>query len=541
MNTCRRPSLAPPVNGLSVALAIAVSWSTAWCAWRDAPESADEIRDLVFFAEDRPVLIRLHVFLDGQPFGERFREARDRYVRRLFSYLDRDGNGTLDQKEAERMPPPFVTTGAGASPVNFAFNFKVLDANGDGKVTLEEFTDYMRQFGDTPFQLKYHPSRPGIRTDAVGDALFRLADRNGDGKLSREELAGLASSVMALDHDGDEVITPQKLAPNMAPAAEAARRPAAAPIVALSPGEDNQALVRRLQTQYGTKNAARWAQFPSQPPDVEAIVRLGKRKAGEAALELVGINDPAGVRGVSVHKLADGGCCMLLGQVRLDLRCCQESIPTVVAENRQALLDRYRATVASVGRGHLAKKDVEQDRLLAGLFDLLDCNGDGKVHEKELLDYLDSVQDRQIQAQMSRCFVMSSDAGRGLFSLLDKNRDGRLSRRELQDAADVLTPFDRNGDGLIERDDLLPTYQVVVGMTSFDPVLGDTFSFAGLPRDGARSAPLWFRKMDRNGDGDVSLREFLGPIEHFRRLDTNGDGLISREEAMEADRRLRSK
>jgi hypothetical protein len=33
--------------------------------------------------------------------------------------------------------------------------------------------------------------------------------------------------------------------------------------------------------------------------------------------------------------------------------------------------------------------------------------------------------------------------------------------------------------------------------------------------------------MDRNGDSDVSLREFLGPIEHFRKLDRNGDGLIS--------------
>ena len=43
--------------------------------------------------------------------------------------------------------------------------------------------------------------------------------------------------------------------------------------------------------------------------------------------------------------------------------------------------------------------------------------------------------------------------------------------------------------------------------------------------------PAWFLKMDRNGDGDVSLREFLGPIELFRRLDRDGDGLISPAEA----------
>jgi hypothetical protein len=37
--------------------------------------------------------------------------------------------------------------------------------------------------------------------------------------------------------------------------------------------------------------------------------------------------------------------------------------------------------------------------------------------------------------------------------------------------------------------------------------------------------------MDRNGDGDVSPREFLGTDEEFRLLDADGDGLISADEA----------
>ena len=53
---------------------------------------------------------------------------------------------------------------------------------------------------------------------------------------------------------------------------------------------------------------------------------------------------------------------------------------------------------------------------------------------------------------------------------------------------------------------------------------------AGRPELRLRG-PLWFRKMDRNADGDVSEREFLGTIEQFRKLDRDGDGLLSPEEA----------
>ena len=49
------------------------------------------------------------------------------------------------------------------------------------------------------------------------------------------------------------------------------------------------------------------------------------------------------------------------------------------------------------------------------------------------------------------------------------------------------------------------------------------------PDSDARSltGPLWFQRMDRNRDGDVSLREFPGPLDQFHVLDRDGDGLIS--------------
>jgi hypothetical protein len=57
----------------------------------------------------------------------------------------------------------------------------------------------------------------------------------------------------------------------------------------------------------------------------------------------------------------------------------------------------------------------------------------------------------------------------------------------------------------------------------------------GEAREGPAAGPDWFRKMDRNRDGDVSRAEFLGSDELFRRIDTDGDGLISAAEASRYD------
>ena len=56
-----------------------------------------------------------------------------------------------------------------------------------------------------------------------------------------------------------------------------------------------------------------------------------------------------------------------------------------------------------------------------------------------------------------------------------------------------------------------------------------------------QKGPLWFRKMDRNGDGDVSRTEFLGTRAEFDEIDTDGDGLISLAEAEAWDQKMRAK
>jgi len=131
--------------------------------------------------------------------------------------------------------------------------------------------------------------------------------------------------------------------------------------------------------------------------------------------------------------------------------------------------------------------------------------------------------------------IQVEDIGRSLFNVIDRNNDGQLSIREMRTAWERVKPLCKDGAGL-EQKDLPRALRVTLGQ-------GNTFyrggfvvqPFGGPMTPGRRmgfgSVPVWFTKMDRNFDGDISPKEWLGTEEEFRMIDTDGDGLISAAEA----------
>ena len=132
-----------------------------------------------------------------------------------------------------------------------------------------------------------------------------------------------------------------------------------------------------------------------------------------------------------------------------------------------------------------------------------------------------------------------ADQGRAIFAIMDLNRDRRLGVREIRDAVARVSSWDRNGDGHIRSDEIPHHYQLSIGRGQITggrhvgvrapPMMALARRASGRPR-----ARHWFRKMDRNRDGDISRREFLGPRADFERLDGDHDGLIDAEEAAAA-------
>ena len=168
----------------------AVPWTAADAPPRNAdPGGGDDVQDLLYLAEGRPYVFRLHLFLDGKPYRALWEEQ----VLKVFHYLDRDGDGVLSKEEvalaptARQMGQMFRGVPYGAAAFNDGGQFAEMDADRDGKVTAAEFLAYYRRTDGGPAQLVGTSGR-GAGANALTETLFKVLDVDKDGKLSKKEL-----------------------------------------------------------------------------------------------------------------------------------------------------------------------------------------------------------------------------------------------------------------------------------------------------------------------------------------------------------------
>ena len=565
-------------------------------------------QDFVFLGESRPVLVRLHVRMDGKSL----QAAWDECIDYLFKYLDVNNDGVLSKEELERAPAAdqfaggggggFPGMGRGGAPA--APKMEAVNTSGTGKVTRAELAAFYRKHGFTPFQFDFgsgaqNPlaayaslfggSKPEPSVEEVDKAIFDLLDTGKTGKLTQKELDAALAVLLQMDENEDEIVTTREIAPNagsknnplgalMAMGGPGNKeKPTSSPqlVPVLTPGEVPADLVSRMMERYGTKakdqeklsrkdlgldeatfalldankdgalDRKELANFVKRSPDLELVLRVGQKKDTEARLEVVSGDGRSPL--AKQFALTDTLGLLDLGMTRAELRSNDYEGPDRITLMRQDYLIQFRQ-IDTRGEGVVDAAAAKGNARLNRLFKMMDRTGAGKVTEKDLGAYFDHLQELQKRVTAGSVTLSLSDQSRGLFDLLDTNRDGRLSVREMRQAPKLLKQLDRDKKGYLTREDLPRTYRMEVRRASFN--LGDGGGLAafaelystsgdGYDTEPPQKGPLWFRRMDRNRDGDVSRKEWLFSEELFRKIDTDGDGLISVEEAEKADELFR--
>jgi len=514
-----------------------------------APRAADVA---VLLTPARPVFLRLSVKVDGAPVSQ----FREKFCTRWFTQFDADKNGSLSEEEAAKIPPRPGTDGAPAETKHW----KSLDVDpADGKATLQEF----RAFADAFLgPLVAAELRKPKADDAAG--LFQLLDLDGDGSLTQEELGKSRAALARLDADDDETISVREIQTAMANRAASDGGSAGAqppPLAMLGGANTAESIAERLILEYdglagnsgdgfldhdelglspetlrpfdadqnGKLAVGELARLITElPPQIELSAELFEQQRGRPKLSATAA---AKVDALQVAQSAADSTTLTLGPYRVALLAKRTRSSS--GDNARFYALRFRI-VDKDKNNYLDADEFTKLDLPETEFDEVDADGNEQIVEGELSEYLN----RQSLTPLNQVRIEVADESRTLIDLLDTRVDQRLSPRELLSAARLLAEIDGNKDGRVTRGELTTRINVeieirrpAVERTIMVPPMSARAAAVAVPRD---RGPEWFLRMDRNYDGDVSLREFLGPRSVFEKLDADHDGLLSPDEAEQA-------
>jgi Ca2+-binding EF-hand superfamily protein len=509
-----------------------------------AGDSSDDVRDVLLMLDEGPLHLRFHVTISGISLSA----ARNAYVDRLMQTLDTDGDGKLSPEEAARSP--LLTT-----PRRGSANAFLNSLDGARTVGRKELMTSVERVGREI--IVYQENASASNNDKE---VFKFLDADGSGFLDRSEMTAAATKILERDQDQDECISFQEFLPAQEPDPNgplALLRPGSEPPAVPSHGEmlrdiSETLLPGRLIKKYDKNrdNKLTAEELGWEPERVKMLDANGDGKLTLAELKGIAQTPVDLELAVDLEGAAEGQSPLVVlatagnrvddarrpDVLRLVFPKASLTFSFRKIDPVKAAIDNAMRTFNALdvdGNGYLDGKETAMSiRFQRGLFDMLDADSDGKIFGEEMEKY---VTVRGVPAATS-ARVNVYDTGRGFFEALDTNGDGRLSMREMKAATKSLQKMARRNADKLSPEDPVRNFHIefVRGYYELfrptDQMMTQTPSFERP----ATAGPIWFQRMDRNNDGDLTWNEFLGPREVFHRIDKDGDGLIDPQEAAAA-------
>jgi len=507
-----------------------------------------ETRDVILMLESGPVHLRVAVAVGGVSPAD----ARQNHVDRLLQELDANGDGKLSREEAQRSPLFREKQRPRAEEFLKSLGAELAVSRRDVERRFE------RLGGET---VVYRQNSTASSNDS---AVFKLLDANMDGVIDEDEMFEAVDLLLAKDSDDDECVTFDEFTPPLDPAVAPVAALLGQPVAPTATVADilrdtHQTLLPaqmirkydRNRDQRLTAEELGWSPQRLAGCDTDGDGKLTVRELGrlnDSQVDAELAVDVVRAEGRSMLRVLTSSGPRTDGDRNPDAATVR--LPTAVISFTARDVDPFETSMAIALRtfneldgdsnGYLDRDEtMSRERFGRGLFDQIDADGDEKIFGEEMKTFIRT----RGEPVATTCQITVFDDGAGFFSALDVNSDRRISVREMRYADKSLATMQRDEKPGLGELEPARHYRIEFSRGVFNPFgVSDRSADPQVATAAARPrpvGPIWFQRWDRNNDGDLTFREFLGPRDAFEQLDADGDDLIDPREAEAAEQMRR--